>query len=354
MAHNILSTAALFAAGPDAFPLSPDLPQADTGGADLRTERIQTMLTDLETRQQHLKHHPVYSASADIKHVRTFMEHHVFAVWDFMSLLKVLQGKLSTMSTPWVPAEDSLAARLINEITVNEETQEVTPGVYMSHFELYLKAMDQLGANSAPIRCVVRMVRQGAAKTLTDLQDSMEVCQAPLEARKFVTTTMELSEAPVHSAAAVFLFSRESLIPLMFRTILEELGDKAELYKRYLEVHIEIDEEEHGPMAMRIVKRLCGDNETKWNEAHRDAKRAIKARNDLWDAIYEKFTATTDEAERHSERRCTMAEDPPRPPTHHQQFLGGADAADGPAGAPNSGATFLMMTLAAAIYAGLR
>lgn len=146
-----------------------------------------------------------------------------------------------------------------------------------------------MGANSGPARCLVAEVRKGHAATIDRLQQALKRCDVPVSSQKFVMTTMELSARPVHSAAAVFLFSRESLIPLMFRSILHRLGENASLFARYLDVHIEIDEEEHGPMAMRIVKKLCGEDLTKWQDARDDSVRAIRARDELWDAIYESF-----------------------------------------------------------------
>src|SRR2546425_11084063 len=83
--------------------------------------------------------------------LRLFMEHHAFAVWDFMSLLKALQRRLCCVEVPWLPAVDPLGSRLVNEIVLAEESDDDGRGGFASHFDLYHRAMTRCGANSAPI-----------------------------------------------------------------------------------------------------------------------------------------------------------------------------------------------------------
>src|SRR5258706_12052917 len=91
--------------------------------------------------------HPIYGALKNHDAIVTFMEHHVFAVWDFMSLLKSLQRNLTCVELPWVPTGPTGSRRLINDIVLVEES-DLLGGGFISHFELYLNGMDEAGADT--------------------------------------------------------------------------------------------------------------------------------------------------------------------------------------------------------------
>src|SRR5258707_11650587 len=103
--------------------------------------------------------HSVYAEVASVADLRRFMEDHVFAVWDFMSLLKRLQRDITCTRVPWFPADNARAARLINDIVIGEETDVGPDGCYVSHLELYLRAMADVGASTRqfdPFRSLAR------------------------------------------------------------------------------------------------------------------------------------------------------------------------------------------------------
>src|SRR6056297_486004 len=104
-------------------------------------DHLNTLKQNLEPYRRQLIDHPLYDAIGDLASLRIFMQHHVFAVWDFMSLLKTLQRRFTGSGVPWLPANNRLAARLINEIVLGEESDDDGRGGYASHFELYLQAM---------------------------------------------------------------------------------------------------------------------------------------------------------------------------------------------------------------------
>jgi len=208
-----------------------------------------------------------------------FMESHVFAVWDFMSLLKALQQKLTCVSVPWVPTKFLASRRFINEIVLGEESDEFE-GRPVSHFEVYLEAMQECGADTRAAMKLVDAARLG----------QLDLKAAPEAAAKFVATTFELIQTgSVAAQAAAFTFGREDVIPDMFRELVRELNRESsgELSKFvwYLERHIEVDGEDHGPLSLKMVSDLCGEDARLWEEAASAAEAAIEARLALWDGI---------------------------------------------------------------------
>jgi hypothetical protein len=244
--------------------------------------RIQERLEPLRSA---LVHHPVYHEIDRLEALHLFMEHHVFAVWDFMSLLKTLQRRLSSVDVPWLPPADPLASRLVNEIVLAEESDDDGRGGFASHFELYRRAMVRCGASTAGIDGLVEQIRRGEA-----VSTALDSPAVPEGSRRFVRQTFEvIQRANLAAIASAFTFGREDLLPAVFQRIVDELNVEAEgaleQFIYYLKRHIGLDGDQHGPMASRLIVSLCGSEESRWQAAERAAVECLEARQALWNAI---------------------------------------------------------------------
>lgn len=242
-----------------------------------------------------LLNHPIYRDLTSRAALRTFMEHHVFAVWDFMSLLKALQQQLCCVTVPWLPTTTHLGARLINSIVLAEETDDDGQRGFASHFELYHRSMLRYGADTAPIDRFLAQIGRG-----TPVAAALQSDVIPAAIRDFVGHTFAvIARGDLCEIAAAFTFGREDLLPGVFQRIVDELARQADggldEFKYYLVRHIELDGDEHGPMADRLVQSLCGDHRQRWQTATDAAVAALEARYRLWNAIHAavQSTATT-------------------------------------------------------------
>ncbi|HEV2780541.1 MAG TPA: DUF3050 domain-containing protein [Actinophytocola sp.] len=236
----------------------------------------------IESARAEVVKHPIYSRLKTLQDVNTFTENHVFAVWDFMSLLKNLQRHLTCVDVPWVPRGSCESRRLINDIVLVEESDELGNG-FISHFELYVAGMELAGADTKPINDFIDRLRAGES-----VHDALAASPVPPAAREFVATTWTFIDlAPLHCQAAAFAFGREDLIPEMFDQVvkIDDQGGKLATFRDYLERHIEVDGEQHTPMAMAMLADLCGDDVNKWDECALTVIRALNARVALWDGI---------------------------------------------------------------------
>jgi len=243
----------------------------------------------IEPLRQEIINHKVYAAISEIEDLQIFMEHHIFAVWDFMSLLKALQINLTCTTLPWFPVGDPVTRQLINEIVAGEESDVDADGNIKSHFELYLDAMEQCGANIKPINTFISALQKGKS-----FDEAFEIAEVPFAARDFVKGTFEtINSSKTHLQAASFTFGREDLIPNMFFSMVNDLNstqpDQVSIFKYYLERHIEVDGDHHSHLALSMTEKLCEKDDAFWAEAEATTKLALQKRIDLWNAAYNKI-----------------------------------------------------------------
>jgi hypothetical protein len=255
-----------------------------------RLRRFQQLRETVAPLRDALVNHPIYMEVNSLSRLREFMQLHVFAVWDFMSLVKRLQGELTCNRLPWTPPARAPIARFSNEVVLGEESDLGPDGKPISHFELYLRAMDEIGADSTEIRGFIAQLDLGAR-----WQDEFSKLMIPAGVAAFVNETLRCAtQGSVVEVATCFLFGREDVIPEMFERLLMLWGNgKAEVphFAYYLERHIELDGGSHGPWAQEMLIALAGQSEAKWQQATIAAERAITHRIRLWDSILALLTA---------------------------------------------------------------
>ena len=235
--------------------------------------------------------HPIYTHVASVADLRRFMEDHVFAVWDFMSLLKRLQQDMTCIRVPWFPSDNAKAARLINDIVIGEETDIGPDGSYVSHLALYLRAMRDVGASTRQFERFRTLALVGVP-----VEVALGQIGAPRHVQAFVAHTMALANSgSTEEVLAAFFYGREDIIPEMFRRLLNTLydakhdNDRLRHFVYYIDRHIELDGDSHGPKGRELLEDLLANSPHREERARRAAYSSIKARIGLWNGTLSKL-----------------------------------------------------------------
>ncbi len=238
-----------------------------------------------------LENHPIYEAVATVEDLRCFMQHHVYSVWDFMSLIKYLQSVVAPTRCPWVPQGEGSVRRFVNELVLEEESDETNvPGEYASHFELYHRAMAEIGADTGASQAFIDLVREQG------VEQALRLPAVPRPSQAFTSTTFQfIQNNKPHQVAAALALGREHIIPCMFRSILKKIGvaeTDAPIFHFYLNRHVHLDEDFHAPLSLRLLNSLCAGDSTRVEEAIDAAQDAVLARIAFWDGVLAAITAT--------------------------------------------------------------
>lgn len=255
--------------------------------------------------RKQLREHSLYNQMHSLEDIKTFMSLHVFAVWDFMSLLKSLQVQLTNTSVPWTPRPNANLSRFINEIVHAEESDVNEKGEAKSHFEMYLDAMHQIGADTSEVKHLIKGIENG--EKIQTVLDGLYIDNA---VKDFVAFTFEvIASGKAHCIAAAFTFGREDVIPDMFIEILKQSDAKNKNYNKlryYLDRHVELDGDEHGPLSLKMVEELCKGDSKKCQEAVDISKQALAHRVKLWDSIEQKIVQTEGRIARKPRKKKTL------------------------------------------------
>jgi hypothetical protein len=244
---------------------------------------IQHIQKEITSLREELKSHRLYQQLQTVEDIKIFTQDHVFAVWDFMSLLKTLQRELTCVSIPWVPRKKGKLTQFINEITLAEESDVDLSGESKSHFEMYLDAMRHMGSDTHKIEVFLSKIDQNSS-----IEEALDFAEVPEAVKNFVKVTFKtIYSNDAHKVAAAFTFGREDLIPDMFIEIIHQTHEQESFkdFLYYLNRHVELDGDSHGPLSLDMIVELCGDDQQKWSEVLVTAKEALEVRISLWDYI---------------------------------------------------------------------
>lgn len=247
--------------------------------------RLQNIIESTQGLREDIINHPLNENIVSMEHLRSFMEHHIFAVWDYMSLLKALQKELTCTDLPWCPSSDGKLCSIINGLVMDAESTANLDGELQSQFDIYRDCMKSVGARTAGIDGLIAKVSRGES-LVASLMTTGHL--APSAALFVLDTFNIIDKSRAHEIAAVFAFGREALLPAVFLKMVHNLkGEFPELsaYEVYMERYLNVHDEQNLANAFEMLEVLCGNDAIKWVEAEAAAKKALESRLNFWNAI---------------------------------------------------------------------
>ena len=144
--------------------------------------------SELKIYHKQLREHGLYSLLESRSAVISFMQLHIYSVWDFMNLLKLLQANLTCLTLPWIPTESPQLARLINEIVLEEES-DVIDGKATSHFLYYHQALTLLDPSIKHVNKFLSDLNSGK-----DYKQLISQPYIPTASQKFMNFCFRITE----------------------------------------------------------------------------------------------------------------------------------------------------------------
>lgn len=243
---------------------------------------LQTIIDQIAPLQEKLKHHTLYTQLNSLVAIQSFMSHHIYCVWDFMNLLKTLQSQLTCITVPWQPSPNPRIARLINEIVLEEESDEIE-GEATSHFSYYLEAVKQLSHTQSDFYMFMSDLKRSL-----DYQTLIQQEYIPKSVQQFLYFSYSSIQTSTLHTAAAFTFGREALVPDLFTPIINHSSFSnnpiLQSFQIYLSRHIELDGDHHSQLAYKMIEELC-QSDADWELVQNHALATVNARLKLWNAI---------------------------------------------------------------------
>ena len=231
---------------------------------------------------QILDGHKLYDHIVSKKSLKFFMERHIICVWSYNALLRSLQKDIVALSLPLNTESHKEAVRLISEIILNEEVEDLGDGSYLSHLELYLESMQSLECDLSNILSFFDILEGGVSpeKAFIYVAFSNEI-------KRYAEHTISVLKRPLHIRAAALFYEGEPFIPDHFLNVIERLSNQMNVDRLldYLELHIEGLKCPGFSAAGRLVEVLCRADRSLNRESEVMAEKVMWERIVLWNSL---------------------------------------------------------------------